>query len=117
MVGTRLVVVTSGIVVLSFVDAVVATSVVAGTTMELVVERVRLVAVVTRGESLVASPSWFEVSDEQESVPRIKIRSEWHQLRNFGRGTLLEAIASTSFLFVNRINLVCQVGDHLREIR
>ena len=76
VVGTRLVVVTAGIVVLGFVDVVVAASVVAGTTVELIVEGVRLVVVVIRCEALVASPSSFEVSAEQESVPRVKTRSE-----------------------------------------
>ena len=72
MAGTRLVVVTAGIVVLGFVDVAVAASVVAGTKVELVVDGVRLVVVAILDESLVASTSWFEVSAEQESVPRVK---------------------------------------------
>ena len=75
MAGTRLVVVTAGTLVLGFVDVVVVASVVAGTKVELVVDGVRLVVVAIRSESLVASPSWFEVSTEQESVPRVKTRS------------------------------------------
>ena len=117
VVATELVEVAFETVVDGFVDVIGAMLVVAGAELELVVGWVWVPLVVSRAGSVATPLNSSMLSSAQAPVPSVNTKTKHDHLRNVDWGTLLEATVLGSYLLINRINLVCHICNHLREIR